>query len=383
VRKVLLLGGATGMKKIIPSLLECNFEPIVVNTDPVRFFDKVPVLSFDIPVALNLYQGLKIPKLRVLRYFFIASAASAKWVSITPPIANLIKTNDLDFIFANWGTGVLPEVSIVKSMPESKNLPLILNMETFPTAYSSGLRQILENNIMRKTLSYLDALIVPTPEMLNLLFDLSPTIKEKTIYKRPMYYPSEFAPREILPLLSKVDGKPHIVFMGQFDRKYSLNDVRNEIISLAKEGIIVHCSNTARINHENVVPFKHFNGALFTPGVLTSFMTQFDACLVAYNFKENSNLVRFQTSFPARFLIALVAGIPVILPRGKFEAMENFVKREGIGYAFEDSRDAYLTLANQNWAEIIKKSKLKQKYFTFNSSEFLLFINNFLQNERH
>jgi len=116
-----------------------------------------------------------------------------------------------------------------------------------------------------------------------------------------------------------------------------------------------------------------------TSKVLVLFMIQFDTCLITYNFKKNSNLTRFQTSFPTRFLIALVVGIPVILPQSKFEAMENFLKREGIGYAFKDSRDAYLTLKNPNWEETIKKSKFKQKHFIFNSSEFLLFINNFLQ----
>jgi hypothetical protein len=136
------------------------------------------------------------------------------------------------------------------------------------------------------------------------------------------------------------------------------------------------------LSHQNIIQFHPFNMSVLSPNTLSRFMTQFDASLVTYNLiKRKRGLIRFQTSLPDRFLISLVAGIPVIFPRGKFRAIENFVKRESIGYAFESSDKVLSVLMNPKWKEVQQKSKSKQMQFTFDSQGFLQFIYKVLQSK--
>jgi len=53
--KAIYLGWVTSSLKTILVLRHADIAPLVVNTDPVNFFDKVPVLPINLPVALNLY----------------------------------------------------------------------------------------------------------------------------------------------------------------------------------------------------------------------------------------------------------------------------------------------------------------------------------------
>lgn len=369
--KALCVGWITNSLQAVLALRGAGIETIIVNTEPDRFFERVPALRDDIPIALNLYQKTKIPKPKLSRYLFIVQpnifgfAFSQKFVPI-------LRQNKLDFVFAHWGVGVLPEVALVKSI--APELPVILNMETFPTAPSGGLRETTEQYILKRMAWAIDGLVIPTDEMASLIYKLVPSMEKKPIYTKPFYYPKEFAPTEFLKKLSAIDQRPHVVFMGQFDTRYLMNDVRQEILALANVGIIVHCARTFNLEHPNVVQFEPFSGEDLVSGKLTSYMTQFDACLVTYKTEMRPPL-RFKTSLPSRFLIALAAGVPVVLPRGKFKAMQSFIEQEGIGLAYSDVKELYLTLMDPNWEKLQEKSSSKQKDFLFNAQELLHFVN--------
>ncbi|BER91400.1 hypothetical protein [Atrimonas thermophila] len=74
-----------------------------------------------------------------------------------------------------------------------------------------------------------------------------------------------------------IDQRPHVVFMGQFDARHSVNDVRKEILALAEEGIVVHCVRNFELKHPNIVLFEPFGAEFLVSGHVTSWMTQFDA----------------------------------------------------------------------------------------------------------
>lgn len=258
-------------------------------------------------------------------------------------------------------------------------LPVILNMETFPTAPSSALREWLELQILEMMTPHVDGLIIPCQEMADLIYKVVPAMIEKPVLIKPMYYPEEYLPAEILPQLSRHEKRPHVVFMGQFDLSHRINDVRKELLSLAQAGVSVHCRDVAGLYHQNIVQFQPLNGSALVSGTLTGFMTQFDACLVSYNVTTASSRLRFKTSLPGRFLIALIAGIPIILPKGRFMAIENFVCREKIGYVFETAKDLYSILMSSSWNEVREQCTEKQRQFIFEPKEFKSFIQDTLQ----
>lgn len=367
--KAVYLGWVTDSLKVILGLQDAGIETVVVNTHPNYFPTKVPALSH-IPIALNLYQDTKIPKPRLSR-FLLTVHPRMFGHSLSRKLAFLVQERKVDVVFAHWGVGVLPEVALVKSI--APELPVILNMETFPTAPSRGLRETIEQQIFKKMAWALDGLIIPTNEMANLVFELAPALEKKPFWLTPFYYPKEFAPRQFFPKLRTVDQRSHIVFMGQFDLTHKINDVRKELLSFAETGIVVHCSSTAGLRHPNVIPFRPFSGEALVSGALTSYMTQFDACLVTYSTKINSP-IRFKTSFPSRFLISLIAGIPVLLPKGKFKAMEEFLEKEGVGFVYQNIAACKTFLTSTSLIHLEERSKNKAKDFALNSEQLVRFI---------
>jgi len=377
--KALHLGWVTDSLKTILALHHAGIEPVVVNTDPVRFFDKVPALPVHIPVALNLYENSRVPYPHLFRQFLVSRLFN-RWLPLFQLLARTIKENGgVDFVFAHWGVGVLPEVAMIKSRSETARLPLILNMGTFPTAPSGALTERLELRIFRWIAPLVDGLIIPSQEMADLIYKLSPAMMEKPALVKPMYYPKEYLPAGILPKLGEHDKRARVVFVGQFDLSHRINDVRKELLSLAQIGVYVHCAAVDGLNNQNIVQFQPFNAHALVSGTLTRFMTQFGACLVSYNVTTASSRLRFRTSIPSRFLIALIAGIPIILPKGRFMAMENFVYREKVGYAFQTPEHAYLILISPSWDAVRERCAEKRKKFTFEPKEFKLFVQHILQ----
>ncbi|WP_412709806.1 hypothetical protein [Atrimonas thermophila] len=175
--KVLCLGWVTDSLKVILALKGAGFETVVVNTSPTRFFERVPGLHDDIPVA-NLYQGVRIPNLKFLR-FLLTVHPHILGSSLLRKLSFLLQENGVDFVFAHRGVGVLPEIALVKSI--NPDIPVILNMETFPTTSSAGLRKVVEQKILKKMSWFLGGLIIPTDEMATFLFKLAPFLKEKSI----------------------------------------------------------------------------------------------------------------------------------------------------------------------------------------------------------
>ena len=136
--------------------------------------------------------------------------------------------------------------------------------------------------------------------------------------------------------------------MGQFDLRHPINDVRSEILSLAEAGVVVHCARVSGLTHPNVINFEPFGAEALASGVLAAFVTQFDACLVTYSGGTVAP-IRFNTSLLSRFLIALIAGVPVLLPEGRFAAMEAFVEKQGVGFLYRAPAEAYRILTSDSF----------------------------------
>jgi len=188
--KALCLGWVTDSLKVILGLRGAGIETVVVNTHPARFFDKVPALCDTSPVSLNLYWGVKIPKVRFFRFLFTLYPKIG--FPLSRRLVLLLREYKVDFVFAHWGVGVLPEVALIKSVASS--IPIILNMETFPTAPSGGLREAVEQWIFKKMAWALDGLIIPSDEMATVLFKLAPSLKKKAMLGETILLPKGVCP---------------------------------------------------------------------------------------------------------------------------------------------------------------------------------------------
>jgi len=161
--------------------------------------------------------------------------------------------------------------------------------------------------------------------------------------------------------------------MGQFNARHSINDVRQDLIALANTGIVLHCVRMPGLEHPNIIQFEPYGGEALISGKLTSYMTQFDACLVTYA-ADRQKPLRFKTSLPSRFLIALAAGIPVVLPARRFDAIEKFVRNESIGLAYENPHELLENLKSSKFSDIQRQAMARQKKFLLDYEELRQFV---------
>ena len=107
------------------------------------------------------------------------------------------------------------------------------------------------------------------------------------------------------------------------------------MLELAEAGIHVWYNASTPTDHPNLHLFPYMDGEDLYHGKMSAFLREFKACLVLYN-NKTSTADRFQTSLPSRFLLPVQAGVPVVLPQGKYRAMENFVQQNRCGYAYKN-----------------------------------------------
>ena len=169
--------------------------------------------------------------------------------------------------------------------------------------------------------------------------------------------------RRQLPKLSEKDGQPHIIFTGT-----DVVKVFPQINELMRLGLHVHvykdwtCNSLKDSSHNGYFHmFEKFNGQQLTlDGTFATFLTQFDACLVTYDFSNVSSFHRFYNTIPNRFSLALTAGIPIIMPEGYLKGCEELLSRHGIGFTYFGYEDLKNKLKNSDFMDLCRTNAAKK-----------------------
>ncbi|MDD5529610.1 MAG: hypothetical protein PHX21_06220 [bacterium] len=161
------------------------------------------------------------------------------------------------------------------------------------------------------------------------------------------YFSENYFFKKRLPLLSSQDKEPHLIFLGSTDFfSDPVIDVRLQLLEITKRRIHVHLRKPALglVNVPYIHIFEGFDSFSTFQGELSTFMTQFDACLVLYNIYPGVLPYRFHNTLPSRFLFALTSGIPIVMPKDIFTACEELISHYDIGFAYrtDDELSKYL-----------------------------------------
>jgi glycosyltransferase involved in cell wall biosynthesis len=260
-------------------------------------------------------------------------------------IEKIIRDLKIDLIYATWGSNMIPLVKIIQRA--KMKIPIIYNFLSYPQNVYRW-KVFLENWYCRKPIERLDGRIHASQNMYQYMskrFDLkkhgldiivTPFFSEKCHY------------RKRLPLLSEKDGEPHLVYIGPLTSSRNWDDIRQEIYEIANEKIHIHLAETDVPLRKSpyIHFFPYFPLSRLIDGSLATYMTQFDACIVLFNFKACSCLDRFYTSFPSRFLFALNAGIPIVMPKGYLHLCERFINEHQIGFTYRKTIELKEALSN-------------------------------------
>ena len=278
-------------------------------------------------------------------------------------LKEVIKDRQIDLIYATWGANMIP---VVKTVQKAKlKVPIIYNFLSYPQNVY-GWKVFLENWYCQRPIKNLDGRIHATKNMYSYMSHHFSLGEHGLDIVMTPFFGKKYFYRTRLPLLSENDGVPHLVFIGPISLPW--DDVRQEIFKITREKIHFHMAQTSV--HMKVNPYLHFFQYFplqrLIDGTLATFMTQFDACIVLFNFKVCSCMDRFHNSFPSRFLFALNAGIPIVMPRGYLPACEEFVNEYQIGFAYRNLTQLKKTLNDDDLMQRYRRNAInKTADFTY------------------
>ena len=340
----------------LPYLSKNGYDVTALNTAP--WYSPKKIEGTNIPVY-NLYEGSKISsKLKgQLDWFAKAGIYSvAKKLKLkNHRLKQIIDEADIDIIYGSWGSLSLPEIG----MAQEFHVPTVYEFLTYPTT-NIITSQKFENFFNRGIVNNLEGRVLSTKRMLSYMkkeFGLHNG--ENLVFME--CYPEKFFFRKKLPLLSTLDGQPHVVFIGM-----DVGDILPQIEAVASKRIHVHMCNPNQtgwnitpsdeglnlndeyINSRFIHFFNRFTYEEIADGTFATFLTQFDACLVTYNFWNASGISRYNNSIPSRFSIGILAGIPIVIPKGYMNGCEEIIDEYQIGFEYETYSDLNQKIRNKN-----------------------------------
>jgi hypothetical protein len=377
--KLLLVGHLAISTKLIIALKKTGIDFGVLSTETeqsVSKNDRNDILT-DTTFLGHFYNHFKLLNPKYTRFLFSFSFLSAFVPKILlRNVIAILKNYDPDIIIGNWGTGILPEINLLKSLKPAVNTKVILNMETFPTSWKSRKREVFERFLLKNSLRNIDGLIIPTDEMYNLLSSYGYDLENKIIYKKPFYFPRSHFETTKEPNTNSGSTKD-LLFLGKPDLFRSLNSVQSQLLALAESGITLSCSKDFNLSHKNIFPFEpfdiydfDFNFSKITKG--------HKAALVTFQIPQGSvQPLRFNTSLPHRFLLPLALGLPIVAPMKGFQAIGSIINEYKIGYRYESPEKLKKYLDSEE-VSVSKANILKnQSELDFNVDEFKAFLKKF------
>lgn len=354
-------------RAFLPFLGRHCYKVSVINTSHWAFPQEIE--GTDIPVY-NLYENSKIRFLFLgrLEWFRKASFYSLAKTNtkLTDRVGKVIKQEGIDLIYGCWGSHSLPELRLLQKF----HVPIVYEFLTYPVnIYSFAVK--IENIFNRSIINNLKGRVIATQRMLNYMKNVFGIHEGENIVFGECYS-KKFFYRKRLPRLSERDGHPHLIFTG--------SDVYNifpQIEEIIRRKIHIHVCYTKGLKQRLqklkfksfIHTFKKFDYNELLNGTFATFMTQFDACLVTYNFRKASALDRFYNSIPNRFSFALTAGIPIVMPRGYLKGCEEMINKHRIGFTYTDYDDLKKKLSNEELMDYYKRNAVvKSKNFTLENN---------------
>ena len=357
-------------QSLLSYLSEHDYQVNVINTSD--WSSEKRICGTNIQIC-NLYEDSKIHALfrgpldwyRKAALYDLAKNLNLK----RGRLSLIIDKTEPDLIYGHWGTYSLPEIG----MAQKFQTPIVYEFLTYPCS-STMLTHKIENFFNKQTVNNLDGRVFPTQRMSNYMRNVfGMHLGENLIHLE--CYPEKFYYQKRLPLLSAVDGQPHIVFTGINDR-----DIFPQIEEMASRKIHVHvCNKMCNLNrtgwHTNpeqvqnrehefknsgfIHQFRRFTNQEIIDATFATFLTQFDACVVTYNFWLTSGPDRFSNSVPSRFSTSLLAGIPIIVPEGYLHACEEIINKYQIGFSYQNYTDLKNKLYDKDMMSYYRENAVK------------------------
>jgi hypothetical protein len=281
---------------------------------------------------------------------------------LTKIILNYIKEVNPDFIVIFYGPLGIHFTRIIKKIAPEISIIFIPNLLPSTVISGNNLIRFVKKLFINEFIDYkrwvnrIDFIFCASIEMQEFLSKKFLYPKSKTEIL-PDYHPNSFFISTSL-VQNKSQENYDIIFLGAPERwGGKIDNLDNQLISLSNSGINIYTSELLITNSYNIwKTYPYFKENEVFTGELSKFAHKFSAALVTYNISTRSE--RFRTTLPTRFFSALAAGIPIAVKGGLFDAVENFILKNGNGFIYETESQLNEILNDKNKMESFREKAI-------------------------
>jgi hypothetical protein len=267
-----------------------------------------------------------------------------------------------DLVVTYYGPIGIHYAKLVKCVAPSVPVVSILNLIPSSLDYPSGLagplgqRLNTELNTYKRWIRRIDFLVCASPLMTDFIAARY-GVDRSRMAVIPDYFPKSMTVQS--QAVSVREQPAGVIFLGAPERwGGALDDVDNEFWGIAKAGVPVcagKLSDAVR-STGNARQYEYLQVDQVFAGGLSDFAHQFEAALITYGIKDRHQ--RFITTLPTRFFSALSAGLPLAVKAGLFDAVEDYVHRHQIGFAFCNPAELKRRLSDQAQMAFFRRNVL-------------------------
>ncbi|MDA9283120.1 hypothetical protein N9P77_01680 [Amylibacter sp.] len=260
-----------------------------------------------------------------------------------------VKKSDPDIIYAYYGSLSMRYIRLINN---DFNLPIIQVFNTYPITLESEnkIKRFFKRLFINEFVDYkmhahkVTKYIAASVPMFNFANDKL-KVSNNAITIIPDYLPKSFYCKNVNDKDFNYENWNDLVFLGAPERwGKKIDDIDEQLSEMSRFGLNVYISEKSAGAH---YPFSYpyFSDADVMVGKLADHCNRFSAALITYNFSKPRS--RFRGTLPTRFFSAISVGIPILVKRGQFTSVEEYVKKYNIGIVFDDYEHLVLELRDK------------------------------------
>jgi hypothetical protein len=265
--------------------------------------------------------------------------------AIVGKIKEVLSRVDPSVVVLFYGPNAMHFGRILKRIYPKLPLVLIHNLLPSELVGVGGIKNILKEIVSVERLDYsrwlrlMDSYIYASEEMANYAinrYKLSP--QKKNIL--PDYFSKISYAKIKINHNEKKENVLTAIFLGAPERwGSSIDNLDADFLELTRLGISIFSGamDDKIIKTGYGHKYNYFSDDDVFAGALSNYAHKFDVAIIAYGFRDRAE--RFRTTLPTRFFSAIAAGIPLAVKGGMFDAVEAYIKKYKIGFAYHDATD--------------------------------------------
>ncbi|MCX5805027.1 MAG: hypothetical protein NT010_03005 [Proteobacteria bacterium] len=342
-----------------------------ISTRPLRHrLDQYPFSLikgyFDLNVRSNdpLYRDI-VSYLAIIRDTLISRGILPESKKISDRIREVMNEVKPTVVVVYYGATAMHFARIIKRL--FPKVPVIIIHNAIPVTlerknkFQRLLRRSFINEFVdyNKWLNKLDYYIYASTEMSDFAQNRFNIPKNK-VSILPDYLPRSLHVKTDSIINNIRNDSPSIIFLGAPERwGTAIDNLDSQFLDLAHEKINIYSGGISKEVIETGYGFKYpyFTDDEVFKGDLANYAHAFDAALITYGIEDKRE--RFRTTLPTRFITALTAGIPIVVRAGMFAAVEAYVQKHQIGFAYRDSHELKDRLTDNNKMSIYRAKAIE------------------------